>query len=69
MRIIRPYLSDFNISQRYKGSSHQGLDLVGTNKTIIACTSGTIAGIAKSCPHNYPKTHPADAVVDSVIML
>lgn len=55
MRIIRPYLNDFNISQRYKGSSHQGLDLIGTNKTIISCTSGTIAGIAKSCTHNYPK--------------
>lgn len=54
-RIIRPYLGDFTISQRYKGAGHQGLDLIGVDKTVIACTSGTIAGIARSCTHNYPK--------------
>lgn len=47
------------ISQRYKGASHNGIDLVGAGYTldyVVAHSDGIVVGIADNCNRNTSKT-------------
>lgn len=47
------------VSQRYKGASHNGIDLVGAGYTldnVVAHSDGTVVGIVSNCNRNTSKT-------------
>lgn len=47
------------VSQKYKGASHNGIDLVGAGYTldnVVAHSDGTVVGIVSNCNRNTSKT-------------
>ena len=47
------------ISQKYKGSRHNGIDLVGAGYTldyVVAHSDGTVVGVVSNCNRNTSKT-------------
>ena len=47
------------VSQRYKGKSHNGIDLVGAGYTldnVVAHSAGTVVGMVSNCNRNTSKT-------------
>ena len=47
------------ISQKYKGSKHNGIDLVGAGYTldyVVAHSDGTVVGVVSNCNRNTSKT-------------
>ena len=47
------------VSQKYKGSKHNGIDLVGAGYTldnVVAHSDGTVVGIVNNCNRNTSKT-------------
>lgn len=54
MSIIAPYKGQFRVSQEYKGSAHQGVDLVGvTSKDLYATTNGTVEIASNADPNGF----------------
>ena len=54
MSIIAPYRGKFRISQQYKGSAHQGLDLVGiTSKDLYSTTNGVVEIASNADPNGF----------------
>lgn len=54
MNIIAPYKGKFRISQEYKGSKHQGLDLVGiTSKNLYSTVNGTVEIASNADPNGF----------------
>lgn len=54
MSIIAPYKGQFRVSQEYKGSTHQGLDLVGlTSKDLYSTTDGTVEIASNADPNGF----------------
>ena len=47
-----PYMGDFKVTQEYKGSEHDGLDLVGLDSKEI---HSTVNGIVKAASNTDPK--------------
>lgn len=49
-----PYMGDFQVTQEYKGSAHDGLDLVGIDsKEIHATVSGTVVHADWQNPNDH----------------
>lgn len=49
------------ISQKYKGKAHNGVDLVGAGYTldyVVAHSAGTVVGVVSNCNRNTSKTGP-----------
>ena len=47
------------VSQRYKGSRHNGIDLVGAGYTldyVVAHSDGTVVGVVSNCNRNTSRT-------------
>lgn len=54
MSIIAPYKGQFKISQEFKHSVHQGLDLVGITSTdLYATTNGTVQIASNADPYGF----------------
>lgn len=54
MSIIAPYKGQFRVSQEYKGTAHQGLDLVGvSSKDLYATTDGVVEIASNADPNGF----------------
>lgn len=54
MGIMAPYKGQFKVSQIYKGTNHQGIDLVGiSSKDLYATTNGTVEIASNADPNGF----------------
>ena len=54
MSIMAPYKGKFRISQIYKGTNHQGIDLVGvSSKDLYTTTNGTVEIASNADPNGF----------------
>ena len=49
-----PYMGKFKVTQQYKGSAHDGLDLVGLDsKEIHATVNGVVKAASNTDPNGF----------------